>query len=396
MKKTNRKMGLLLAAAIMMGATACNSDAKTDESTTTEATTTTAATTVAVTETIDANLSVVDFVDGITVGWNLGNTLDAHVKGQTGLTTETSWGNPKTTEQHILAVKNAGFNTVRVPTTWGNHMDESYKIDEEWMNRVEEIVRYGYDNDMYVILNTHHEGDHWLNLEPENEAVVTEQLVAIWEQISERFEPYNEMLIFEGLNEPRTNGAANEWNGGNAEQRKVLNNLTQAFVDTVRASGGNNVNRFLMVTPMAANTGANALNEFVVPDDNKLIVSVHAYSPYNLALNRFSDETEFTAKGEQELNNLMKSLNDRYISKGIPVIMGEFGSINKKNLEDRAALAEYYVSQATKNGIPCVWWDNGSDVLPELGESFLLIDRKTNEIKYPEIVDAIMNGLKAE
>ncbi len=396
MKKNFKRISAILLSLAMLTLSGCSDKTETDD-TLTDTNVATESETDAVTEVVDEfnkELNAMDFVKGIEIGWNLGNTMDAH-DGKSGLQTETCWGNPETTEEIILAVKDAGFNAVRIPTTWGYHMDENNVVDTEWMDRVQTVVNYAYDNDMYVILNTHHEGN-WLVPQPDQEAVVTEKYIALWEQIAERFKDYDERLIFEGLNEPKTDGSAKEWQGGTPEESAVVNNLLVKFVETVRASGGNNELRFLMVTPYAASVANTALDNFVIPEDDRLIVSVHSYTPYNMALNRNSDISDFNASNMIEIDNLMKMLTERYISQGIPVIMGEFGSMNKLNNEDRAKHAQYYIASAKEQGIPCFWWDNGSDCLPSQGEGFMIIDRNAKAPKFPEIVDGLMNGLTSK
>lgn len=335
--------------------------------------------------------NALEFVKNIKIGMNIGNTLDA-ISGN-GLSSETSWGNPKITEDLIKTIKKAGFNTVRIPVSWGNHTDSSNKIDKAWMDRVQQVVDYAIDNDMYVILNTHHEGS-WLIPSSEKEKAVTKKYTAIWEQICERFKNYDEHLIFEGMNEPKTDGSANEWTGGTAAERKIVNNLNQAFIDTVRASGGNNKTRYLMITPYAASSSYSALKDLTIPNDSRIIVSVHAYIPYNMALNRYSDEKTFTESGKKDIDNFVKTLNDLFVSKGTPVIIGEMASLNKENTAERAKLAEYYVSSAAKAGIPCVWWDNGTKCPPSQGEGLGILDRSTLTWWYKDIVDALMKGAK--
>ena len=161
------------------------------------------------------DISSFDLVKELKVGWNLGNTLDA--TGGEGVESETSWqsNDIKTSKDMVKVVKDAGFNVLRVPTTWGNHVDENFVIDEAWLNRVQEVVDYGIDNDMFVILNIHHEEWHFPSEEKQEEG--KEKLIKIWTQISERFKGYDEHLIFEGLNEPRQKGTAIEWTGGDTK-----------------------------------------------------------------------------------------------------------------------------------------------------------------------------------
>ena len=175
----------------------------------------------------------------IKVGWNLGNSLDCYdvTKAETG------WGNPVTTKAMIDTVKAAGFNAVRIPVSWTDHITDDGTIDSAWMDRVQEVVDYSMDNDLYTIINVHHDDYTWLNPTYAEEAAVKAKLTKIWTQIAARFQDYGGKLLFEGMNEPRIVGSTYEWSGGTAEERDVINHLHQAFVDTVRASGGNNPDR---------------------------------------------------------------------------------------------------------------------------------------------------------
>lgn len=347
----------------------------------------------AVNDPIDTELTPLEFTSGIRIGWNIGNTLDA--TGGSGLSTETSWGNPKVTEEHILSVKEQGFNAVRVPTTWGNHMDENHNIDPEWMARVTEVVDYAYNAGMYVILNMHHES--WNYPYEDNFEAASEIMTAAWTQIADNFAGYSEKLIFEGMNEPRWVGTDQEWSGGNDEGRSVVNKLNQVFVDTVRATGGNNAERFLMVCPYAANSGEPAMSALVLPNDpaERLIVSVHAYIPYSFALQVGGSKNWLAEKQTctRDIDTLAEALDRLFISKGTAVIIGECGAMSKDNEEARCAWAEYFFGTFSKLGVPCFLWDNGAFVS---GETFGLYDRRVNTWRYPDLMASIMKGADEE
>jgi endoglucanase len=349
------------------------------------------------------DISATELVAKIKVGWNLGNTLDASVgSGYSSASLdslETAWVRTKTTQATIDALYNGGFNAIRIPVSWykvANPAD-NYKIRADWMARVKEIVDYAVKKDMYILLNTHHDEGLFKFMDADM-AKSLDAFEKIWKQIAEAFKDYDEKLIFEALNEPRTKGSSNEWNGGTAAERANLNTYYQRFVDVVRASGGNNGKRFLLINTYAASGEAAAMNGLVLPTDTatkKLIVSYHSYSPYNFALNTGSGATAVWSKNNSSDTSSITSYINRaqstFISKGIPVIIGEFGAMNRNdNTAARAEWAEYYTAQARAKGIPCFWWDNAATT--GSGELFGLLNRTTNQFVYPEIVAALMKG----
>lgn len=340
-------------------------------------------------------ITAAQLVNDMKIGWNLGNTMDSLnanlAKTMPAESWETAWGNPVTTKELIDAVIERGFNVIRIPVSWNDHISEedNWKIEESWLDRVQEIVDYAYDSGVYVIINAHHES--WYDPYYDNEERATEILTTVWSQVAERFRNYDEHLIFESMNEPRKTGTAVEWNGGDQEGWDVVNNLNAAFVQTIRESGGSNPYRILMIPGYGANCWE-GIKHIKVPEDDKIIVSVHAYEPYDFALNVQGRGT--WDNDTSNIDYIMDSLDTLFLSKGIPVIIGEFGALYKNaegNEEERAAWAEYYVSAAAGKSIPCIWWDNGA--LTGSGEVFGLINRKTYEWQYPLIVEGLMNGI---
>ncbi len=325
-------------------------------------------------------------VSEIKVGWNLGNTLDSYNTVKAGIDTETGWGNPNTTPEMIQSVKDAGFNAVRIPVTWGEHMDGD-TIQTEWLDRVQEVVDYAYDRDMFVILNMHHDDYIWFTPSESEYEQGSAKLKAIWSQISERFKDYGDTLLFEGMNEPRTVGSANEWMGGTAEERAVVNRYEQDFVDTVRASGGNNAYRTLIVTSYAASAETAAVNDVSVPNSGNIIVSIHFYAPW-----QFSEgmTTTFDDSGKSELDSKFAELKRKFADNGTPVIIGEFGCVNAADESTRAAYYEYYISAAKQQGIKCFIWDNGV----ASGESSYGLLSRTALTWNDSLLNAIMNGAK--
>ncbi len=330
-------------------------------------------------------------------GWNLGNTMDVQNAGSLNTLSpqvwETGWGNPVTTPELIDAVIEKGFNVIRIPVTWNDHLlvNEDYKIVDSWMDRVQEIVDYAYDKGVYVIINTHHES--WYYPYYDNEEQAAKMLNAVWSQIADRFQDYDEHLLFEGMNEPRKVGTAVEWTGGDKEGWEVVNNLNTVFIETIRNAGGNNPYRILLIPGYGANCWEGIRHLEIPEGDNKIVASVHAYEPYDFAL-----DVKGRGNWNQDTANIdriMKSLDDLFISKGIPVIIGEFGAMFKPvegNEADRGEWAKYYVGAAGKLGIPCIWWDNGA--FKGSGELFGLIDRSTYEWQYPLVVEGLFKGVE--
>lgn len=324
--------------------------------------------------------SAADVVKQMRIGWNLGNTLDA--TGGEGLDAETSWGCPVTTKEMIDTIKGAGFNVLRVPVSWGTHLDEEGNIDKAWLDRVQEVVNYGIDNDMFVILNTHHE-EWYLPTKNHVESDI-KTLEKLWQQIAERFKDYGDKLMFEGLNEPRLRGQGAEWTG-NASAREIVNQYEETFVKTVRATGGNNEQRILFISPYAASSTRANLEAVKIPENaGNVIVSVHAYLPYDFALN--VKGTVFY-ENDGSIDTLMDNIQSIFLDKGIPVVITEFGCINKGNSEDRLKCIDDYLTAANKKGVPCVWWDNNSRVTTS--ESFGLLNRANNTWYFPEIIEEI-------
>ena len=332
-------------------------------------------------------MSAAEIVKDMKIGWNLGNTLDCYNVTWEVSDFETAWGNPRTTKAMIDTVKKEGFNAVRIPVSWNEHMNGN-KIDVDWLNRVNEVVDYVIDNDMYAIINVHHDDYTWLNPSKADEAAVKAKLVSIWEQLSDRFKDYDQHLLFEGMNEPRIIGGQDEWTGGTAEEREVINHLFQAFVDTVRKSGGNNSSRALIITSHAASIEADAVNDIVVPDDDRIIVSIHYYSPWDFAGGENGKSDWGSDSEKKELDKGFDFLKSKFIDKGVPVIIGEFGATNKNNDSVRASYMEYYVKSAKSRGITCFIWDNGTK------DEFGLLDRNSLTWYFKNVVDAAVKGAK--
>ena len=344
------------------------------------------------------------FLKDMKCGWNLGNTFDAyngysvHSRG-TGM--ETSWVGAKTTPGLIAAIKEAGFNTIRIPVSWHNHVDENNVIDAEWIDRVREVADWALDLGMYVIVNTHHDNDvKYYYPDEAHYSRSKEYLSAVWNQMAEKFKDCDDHLILESMNEPRLVGTVYEWNWTNnssecQQAAEYINELNQLFVNIVRSSGGNNATRYLAVPAYCAAPWNAVRKVFRIPDDtaeNRIIVSAHAYTPYNFALNTGSSDKRFDLEKDQnkksEIAGFMNDLYNTFIKNGIPVMMDEFGALDKNgNLQDRVNFTAYYVASASARGITCVWWDNHN--FTGSGERFGLIERNTLKWVCPDIALAM-------
>lgn len=381
-------------AVITVKVTTSDSTSKTTDKTSDSSTSAnTKKTTAKATNGFNTKKSSMDIVKDMGAGWNLGNSLDALGNG---LASETAWGNPKTTKEMIDDICEAGFKTIRIPVSWGKHCDKNGNVDKDWMNRVKEVVDYAYGNGVYVILNSHHDNSYYdiggcvKSEDTLNKSV--KKMTTLWTQIANTFKDYDEHLIFETLNEPRTEGSAKEWSGGTAEEREVVYTLNEKIVSAIRKTGGNNAYRHIMVPTYAATSSTNILKQMKLPDDDRIIVSVHAYSPYFFAMDANGSGT-FTDNDKKELDKFFKELNSIFVSNGTPVVIGEFGATNKKNPDDRIAWAEYYVKGAGKYNIPCVWWDNNSGKRSG-GECFGIYSREKKEFNYPEIAETVVKAAK--
>ena len=332
------------------------------------------------------------------LGWNLGNQMDAFNNGVSG---ETAWGNPKATQSTFTKAKAAGFTTVRIPVTWMGHIGDApeYKIEEAWLNRVAELVGYAENAGLNAVINMHHDGGdskYWLNIKgaannAEIQAQVLAQIEAMWTQIAEKFKDKGDFLVFEAFNEIHDGGwgwGTNREDGG--KQYKCLNEWNQKFVDAVRSAGGNNSTRILGIPAYCTNVDI-AIESFVMPEDaaeNRLMLSVHSYDPYDYALSATKSEWGHTAdnskkvSGDNELQirTMFEKIYVNFIEKGIPVYMGEFGCVNRAT-EREQAFQQYYLKYFTKAakeyGVPCFIWDNGADGAGN--ECHAFIDHATGE-----------------
>ncbi len=336
------------------------------------------------------------FAKTLGMGWNLGNQLDAHANG---VANETIWENAATTQEAFNKIAEMGISSVRIPITWLGHIGAApdYTLATAWLDRVAEVVGYAEVAGLNAIINIHHDGaesKHWLNIkEAATNAEVNQQikaqLAAMWTQIAEKFKDKGHFLIFEALNEIHDGG----WGWGanltdNGKQYTVLNQWNQVFVDAVRATGGNNNDRYLGI-PGYVTSPKLTINHLQLPADaanNRLLVSVHYYDPNEYAIEDQYSEWGHTAAADKKADSgdeahvqeIFGQLKTKYINRGIPVYLGEMGSVHRST-ERAEAFRKYYleyICKAAKTyGLAPFYWDNGS---PDAGrESFGIINHAT-------------------
>jgi aryl-phospho-beta-D-glucosidase BglC (GH1 family) len=343
--------------------------------------------------------SIAELAAKMHLGWNIGNTFEAP-GGETG------WGSPVITEEFIKFVKEKGFNAIRLPCAWDwHHVDNktTARINEDWLNRVKEVIGYCVDNDMYVLLNIHWDGG-WLenNCTPNKKDSVNAKQKAYWEQIATAMRDFDEHLMFASANEP---------NADDATKMAVLLSYHQTFVDAVRSTGGRNTYRVLVIQ------GAPELLDVASfptdPTPNRMMYEAHNYTPFQFCCldedvswgkmsyywgkdyqSTIEPDRNFTAEWGNEDAQLKgyKLLQEKFLDKGIPVLMGEYGAFRRNSgkhvpldLDTHNAAVDYWITFVTKNarmrGIVPFWWDTGG-----------VLDRANLTVKDQRTIDAIIAG----
>lgn len=327
--------------------------------------------------------TAIQAVEEMKIGWNLGNTLDAcdYQKRYLGEEMaieyyETVWGNPITTKEMIKEIKMAGFESVRIPVTYYDHIKADGTIDARWFTRVKEVVQYVLDYNMYCILDVHHDtglysNGSWIVADADKYEENAKKLERLWTQIAKEFKDYDYKLVFEGFNEIVDTNKNYDWQTGYYNTINV-NKLNQVFVDTVRKTGGKNKDRFLAVTTFGGITDEQKLSTFIMPKDSaedKIILALHDY-----------------ANTESNIDSFLSRIKKYCIDKNIPVILDEFGTEQSFASEERRAeIAKYYISNAKKIGIACFWWDNGNS------REYMLFNRRSLSWEYPRIKNAMIS-----
>jgi len=332
--------------------------------------------------------TAMEFTASMKIGWTLGNSLDAHNDLSPG---ETAWGNPPITQALLDAVAAKGFGAVRIPVTWGSMIGPApnYAINASWLRRVAEVVEYAGNAGMKSIINIHHDGadsHYWLSVKTADLSgpVKTEmdaKFIAVWKQIAQYFQESGNYLIFEAFNELHDGS----WGNGNAAQHARVNELNQIFVNTVRAAGGKNSDRFLVIPGWVTRPSV-TVQSLVLPKDtakDRLIVTFHYYDPYDFAgsakWETWGSKSLTGSNGwanENYLRNTFNSVKNKFIDSNIPVIIGEYGAVRQSSATGKAH-RKYYMEYVTKYAADCgfvpFYWDNGA--LRAGSEGFGLFNR---------------------
>lgn len=319
------------------------------------------------------SLSAAELVRELRLGWNLGNSLDAMHKGRGfKLESETFWENPKPTKELIDAVSAAGFSAIRIPISYYNHLREDGTIDPAWLNRIEEVVGWALENDLYAIINIHHDTGmnpslNWIFADTDEFEKSRVNFVSIWEQVAARFIETDQRLIFQSSGEWMNR----ERSWDNREDQRIVHALNQSFIDTVRNSGGKNADRFLMLSPFAASAEEEIIREmlhcpFSDPAGDKLLLSVHSYTL----------DPELISSGAQSLANIATEF-------GLPIVVDEIGFPKSMPRQQNLDAAKAYFSAAAEAGIVCFFWDDGYE--------YVILDRMTGEVADRELLELVFS-----
>lgn len=340
------------------------------------------------------NITSQQLVEDMTFGWNLGNTLDVcqadrdgdgkineHVEAGEKVD-ETLWGNPKATKELFTSLKKNGVNAVRIPVTWRDHMDSNGNIDREWMDRVQQVVDYAYSQGMYVIINVHHDGGGdpkfgaWIIEESQKDYnTFLKKYNNVWKQIAERFKNYSDYLIFESMNEV---GFDTLYNKKKADAYNLINKINQDFVDIIRATGGNNAKRHLLIAGYYTDIERTCDSLYKMPDDKagRCILSVHYYTPWDFCTCDIK-HTWGTNSEVRQMETLIGKMKKNFVDKGIPVIIGEYAA-SGSDLSSCIFFIEKLNKLCSDYGIATFIWDSGRQV-----------NRKTYKWRTPQYLEAL-------
>jgi len=328
--------------------------------------------------------TAMDAVREMKLGVNIGNSFDS--LNSDSIATQTGWGNPAVSQDYIKSLKSHGFTTVRFPVSWADYIGDApqYVVNATWMERVARVVDWVLAEDMYCVLNVHHDGADIINKSwieeirfTEREEEILDKFASLWRQIAEKFNYASDLLVFEGMNEPQFDKLWPRNDPSVANKTRafyLLNTLNQTFVDTVRETGGNNAERLLLVPGYWTDIDMTIDNWgtfFNMPEDkieNRIILSLHYYTPWNFCGGNSS--TWGTVSNRTQLNNLFEKVKSNIIDNyKIPVIIGEY-AVNINNSsgavsgtpKNSASRVDWMISVTQKCvdlGICPILWDTG-------------------------------------
>lgn len=343
----------------------------------------------------------------MTPGINLGNTLEAYngtITLPATTSQETYWGNPAANQAIFDAYKAAGFKSVRIPVSWNEYADANGNIAPFWLARVKQVVDYARNSGLYVMINIHWDGG-WMNhVTYADQTAVNAKITKFWTQIATTFKDYDDHLLFAGSNEV---GQDNTFGAPTAEYCAVQNSYNQTFVNAVRATGGSNATRFLVVQGYFTNIDYTASCNAALPNDtatNRMAMEVHYYDPYDFTINNSSTIWQWgknatdpsvteTWANEAYVDAQFQKMKTDFSDKGIPVIVGEYGAYVKTDNMGNVVYpgmrnfvgdwTQYVTKSMFSHGLVPMWWDTGA-----------LFDRSSGTQKDATAIGWVVNNAK--
>lgn len=348
------------------------------------------------------DITTMELVQEMGLGINLGNTFEScgdWISNTSVTNYETGWGSPVVTEELIQGYKNCGFGVLRVPVAWSNMMSEDYTINPDYLARVKQVVDWALDADLYVVMNIHWDGGWFEGFGKDDKRdECFKKYESVWTQLTAAFKDYGDKLMFESLNEE--GGWDEIWNrysnqGDKEKSYGVLNDMNQRFVNIVRKSGGNNAKRHLLIAGYATDIELTCDEAFKMPDDpeNRCAVSVHYYTPATFAiLEQDADwgkaQTEWGSDSDAaELNKYMDMMKTNFVDKGVPVIIGEYGTSTKNKTPEmiRKYLTSVCEAAYTRGMCPVLW---------DITDVFY--NRRSMDFKDPQLLEELMSKKELE
>lgn len=345
-------------------------------------------------------------VQQMSPGWNLGNTLEAIGTGPVPRTTsqEGAWGNPAVTQALMNAVRDAGFKSVRIPVSWAQYADSGNNISPFWLDRVAEVVGYARNAGLYVVINVHWDGG-WMQPTYADQVAVNARITKFWTQIGNRLKDTDDRVMFAGTNEVMVTDV---FSAPTAENCAVQNSFNQAFVNAVRATGGTNATRYLVVQGYNTNIDYTISCNATLPTDSaasRLMMEVHYYDPYDFTLNTGSSIWQWgsiatnpgatgTWANEAYTDAQFQKIKVNFVDKRVPVILGEYAASLRTEFDPTGVYRNYWdkyvTGSAYRHGLVPVYWDNGYTDNHQSG----LFNRGTATPAYPVTIGEIVNAAK--